>query len=102
MKKTLVAMILMCGSAFAQYPNSAGAGPAHRETTRPQVDTEHPQVRTPRPDKIRIRWAPVSAHQETIRPQVDMGCPPARMPRPQLVDPDTCGLTATTTPTVTL
>jgi hypothetical protein len=26
MKKTLVAIILMCGSAFAQYPNSAGAG----------------------------------------------------------------------------
>ncbi len=26
MKKTLVAVILMCGSAFAQYPNSADAG----------------------------------------------------------------------------
>jgi len=26
MKKTLVATILMCGSAFAQYPNSPGAG----------------------------------------------------------------------------
>ncbi len=79
MKKTLVAMMLMCGAAFAQYPNSAGAGAGAPGNYPPEGGYGAPSSAYPGQgqDPYSV-GAGVGAPGNYLSPaQADMGCPPA-------------------------